>query len=77
MLSFYFCQRLSSIVKNRGNSENPLHMFSVTLIVNQRCSLKCKCCTSYMNEYPLNKRIDVPTDRILEDIDKFLMLWIV
>ncbi len=24
-----------------------------------------------MNEYPLNKRIDVPTDRILEDIDKF------
>ena len=66
-----FCQRLSSIVKNRGNSENPLHMFSVTLIVNQRCSLKCKCCTSYMNEYPLNKRIDVPTDRILEDIDKF------
>lgn len=66
-----FCQRLSSIVKNRKPKENPLHMFSITLVINQRCSLKCKCCTSYMNEYPLEKRKDIPFDRICEDIDKF------
>lgn len=66
-----FCQRLSSIVKNRHKKENPLHMFSITLVINQKCSLRCKCCTSYMNEYPLDKRINMPTERILEDIDKF------
>ena len=46
-------------------------MFSITLIINQRCSLKCKCCTSYMNEYPLEERKDIPLDRIYDDIDKF------
>lgn len=66
-----FCQRLSSIVKARNKSEKPLHMFSITLIINQRCSLKCKCCTSYMNEYPLQERKDIPFERICEDIDKF------
>ena len=66
-----FCQRLSNIVKSRSEEANPLHMFSITLIINQRCSLKCKCCTSYMNEYPLHERKDVPLERICEDIDKF------
>lgn len=66
-----FCQRLSNIVKSRSKNENPLHMFSITLIINQRCSLKCKCCTSYMNEYPIERRIDIPFDRICDDIDKF------
>ena len=66
-----FCQRLSNIVKSRIKSEEPLHMFSITLIINQSCSLKCKCCTSYMNEYPLEERKDIPLDRIYDDIDKF------
>lgn len=66
-----FCQRLSNIVKSRNENSNPLHMFSITLVINQRCSLKCKCCTSYMNEYPLAERKDVPLDRICDDIDKF------
>ena len=65
-----FCQRLSSIVKNRNKKEDPLHTFSITLVINQRCSLKCKCCTSYMNEYPIEKKVDIPTERILDDIDK-------
>ena len=65
-----FCQRLSNIVKSRSNRPNPLHTFSITLIINQRCSLKCKCCTSYMNEYPLSERKDIPFERISEDIDK-------
>lgn len=66
-----FCQRLSNIVKSRSENSNPLHMFSITLVINQRCSLKCKCCTSYMNEYPLTERKDVPLERICDDIDKF------
>lgn len=66
-----FCDRLSSIVKNRKGKDNLLHTPSITLVINQKCSLKCKCCTSYMNEYPLDKRINVPTERIVEDIDKF------
>lgn len=46
-----FCERLSNIVKSRSQTINPLHMFSVTLIINQRCSLKCKCCTSVSAKY--------------------------
>lgn len=66
-----FCDRLSNIVKSRSAVQNPLHMFSITLIINQRCSLRCKCCTSYMNEYPLAERKDIPLERICDDIDRF------
>lgn len=66
-----FCQRLSNIVKAENDNDKPLHMFSVTLIINSRCSLGCKCCTSYMNAYPKEKRKDVPVEQIYEDIDKF------
>ena len=67
-----FCQRLHSIVKHRNQkSEDPLHVFSITLIINQKCSLRCKCCTSYMNEYPKEARVNFPVERIYEDIDKF------
>lgn len=66
-----FCQRLSNIVKSRSVEAEPLHMFSITLIINQRCSLKCKCCTSYMNEYPIHERKDIPLERICDDIDRF------
>ncbi len=66
-----FCDRLSNIVKSRKPVEDPLHMFSITVIVNQRCSLHCKCCTSYMNEYPVEERKDIPLERIEKDIDLF------
>ena len=66
-----FCERLSNIVKSRSEEKDLLHTFSITLIVNQRCSLGCKCCTSYMNEYPLQERRDMPLERICEDIDRF------
>lgn len=66
-----FCDRLSNIVKSRSENVEPLHMFSITLIINQRCSLHCKCCTSYMNEYPVEARKDVPLERIEKDIDLF------
>lgn len=66
-----FCQRLENIVKSKSKAENPLSIYHVTLTINQRCSLRCKCCTSYMNEYPLNQRIDFPLARIEQDIDSF------
>lgn len=67
-----YCQRINGILKNRCNTcGDPLHLVSVTFIINQRCSLKCKCCTSYMNEYALEDRIDIPLNRICEDIDRF------
>jgi len=66
-----FCQRLSNIIQAKVNKQSALHMFSVTLIVNSRCSLSCKYCTSYMNAYPKEKRKNVPLSQIYEDIDKF------
>lgn len=67
-----YCHRLGNIIKSKKeNIENPLHLTSVTLIINQRCSLGCKHCTSYMNEYAKGKRLDIPYERIAKDIDVF------
>ncbi|MBU5488416.1 radical SAM protein [Clostridium sp. MSJ-8] len=66
-----FCERLDNIVKNNNLKENHFSIFHVTLTINQRCSLKCKCCTSYMNEYPVKDRINIPLSRIEKDIDEF------
>lgn len=66
-----FCERIENIVKAKHNRENPLSIFHITLTINQKCSLKCKCCTSYMNEYPINMRTNIPYERIEKDIDAF------
>lgn len=66
-----FCERIENIVGGKCNKENPLSIFHVTLTINQICSLKCKCCTSYMNEYPVNERTNIPLERVEKDIDEF------
>lgn len=67
-----YCHRLGNIIKaNYTECDNPIHLTSITLVINQICSLKCKFCTSYMNEYPLKERINFPLERICEDIDAF------
>lgn len=67
-----YCQRIVNILKSQYNTvKDPLHLVSVTFVINQRCSLKCKCCTSYMNEYAPAQRVDFPLERIYEDIDRF------
>lgn len=66
-----FCERIENIVKKKCHKANPLSIYHVTLTINQICSLKCKCCTSYMNEYPPNKRTNIPLERIEKDIDEF------
>lgn len=67
-----YCHRLGSILsKQNCSSEKPIHLTSVTLVINSRCSLGCKYCTSYMNEYPQEKRTDVSYEQICNDIDAF------
>ena len=51
--------------------DDPIFLPSVTLIINQRCSLRCKYCTSYMNEYDIHEKIDFPLQQICNDIDCF------
>lgn len=66
-----YCHRLGNIIKSECKSDNPIHLTSITLVINQKCSLKCKYCTSYMNEYPLEERKNFPLERICKDIDVF------
>lgn len=67
-----YCHRISNIICGHEYSEeDSIILPSVTLIINQRCSLKCKYCTSYMNEYETAEKKDFPLERICEDIDKF------
>lgn len=66
-----YCHRLGNIIKSECKCDDPIHLTSITLVINQMCSLKCKYCTSYMNEYPLDKRKNFPLERICKDIDVF------
>jgi len=72
-----YCERLSRIVEHRARQQRPeplagppIFLQSLTVVVNQVCSLKCKFCTSYMNAYAPAERRNVPTARILEDIER-------
>lgn len=68
-----YCKRVGNIVKgnNIDNTKPRIDLTSVTLVINSVCSLKCKFCTSYMNEYPVDKRKNIPFERISKDIDAF------
>lgn len=71
------CLRLDKMIQNeharkavRGGYEN-LHFPNVTFIINQKCTLSCKYCYSYVNNYPDHKRVNFPLERIEDDIDRF------
>lgn len=66
-----YCHRINGILNSQCTGENPIFLTSVTLVINQRCSLKCKYCTSYMNAYDKHERIDFPLEQICNDINKF------
>lgn len=67
-----YCHRIKGILSEKYNDvEDTIFLPSVTLVINQRCSLKCKYCTSYMNEYDMHERIDFPLQQICHDIDAF------
>ncbi len=70
-----FCPRLANIFNNDFIDKNKKYHIcksSATVIVNQKCNLSCKYCTSYMNSYKENDRINFPTENIIRDIDNFL-----
>lgn len=68
-----YCRRIQGILSEQfSDVENPFFLPSITLIVNQRCSLRCKYCTSYMNEYDIHERKDFSLEQICNDIDKFM-----
>lgn len=66
-----YCHRIKGIMMGRCKKPNPLFLPSVTLVINQVCSLKCKYCTSYMNEYEPKERINFTLAQICSDIDNF------
>jgi organic radical activating enzyme len=68
-----YCRRLMDIVKAQcpPKADPPLFLDSVTIVVNQVCTLSCKYCTSYMNQYPADHRINFPTDRMIESVKAF------
>ena len=67
-----YCHRIKGILSGKYEREvDPIFLPSVTLVINQRCSLKCKYCTSYMNEYDVQERVDFPLQQICNDINTF------
>lgn len=66
-----YCHRIMSIISEQFHSDDPVYLPSITLVINQVCSLGCKYCTSYMNLYPKAERINFSLEQITSDIDKF------
>lgn len=75
---FICCERLSSIVAQRAartcapKPGDPIHLVYVCVLVNSVCSLDCKYCVQYINNYPKDKHANVPTERVCADIRAFL-----
>lgn len=69
-----YCKRIEGIYSHYLSSEQSISLPSMTLVINQRCSLRCKYCTSYMNEYANDQKVDFSLQRICEDIDIFFDL---
>ena len=66
-----YCHRIENIMLGRCGKKDAFFLPSVTLVINQVCSLKCEYCTSYMNEYPQEERRNIPSVQIFQDIDRF------
>lgn len=69
-----YCKRIEGIYSGCLKSDESISLPSITLVINQRCSLKCKYCTSYMNEYSNDQKIDFSLEQICRDIDVFFDL---
>ncbi len=75
---FVCCERLSNIVAERAVSLKgpkpgaPIHLVYACVIVNSTCTMNCKYCVQYINNYPKDKRVNVPAERVCADIRAFL-----
>ena len=67
------CRKLDNIIHNTFVTEDheSLHFPNITFVISQKCSLNCKYCYSYTNNYPPDQRVNFPFERIREDIDRF------
>jgi len=71
------CKRLDNIIRRKNERKSifeqyeNLHFPNITFVINQKCTLSCEYCYSYMNNYPSEDRINFPLERIREDIDRF------
>lgn len=71
------CKRLQSIIKSKEKVQKPGERIDLTyncFIINSICNLNCTHCVQYINNYPSNTRINVPTQTICRDIDLWLEL---
>jgi hypothetical protein len=70
------CERLMSLlqkdcVSRRGDIyADELYFNVLTFVISLKCTLGCKHCGQYMNSYPRKERINIPFDRIAEDINR-------
>lgn len=71
------CKRLQTITKNREKVQKPGKRIDLTyncFIINSICNLNCTHCVQFINNYPIDKRINIPVDVICRDIDLWLEL---
>jgi hypothetical protein len=71
---FICCERLSSITAQRAEPKaGPrIDLVYVCILVNSLCSMNCKGCVQYINNYPAKARTNVPTERVCADIRAWL-----
>jgi len=50
----------------------PLRFNILQFVINQRCTLSCKYCNSYLNRYPAASRVDHPVARVMADMDRVM-----
>lgn len=71
------CKRLQKITKSREKERKPGERIDLTyncFIINSICNLNCMHCVQYINNYPIDKRCNIPTEKICRDIDLWLEL---
>ena len=65
-----FRKSLKTITSDEPTTDEMIFR-NLTIVVNQKCTLKCKHCYSYTNHFTGDNRINFPVERILKDIDTF------
>jgi len=67
------CKKIDSLFGiQKPVGEDLLQLSLMGVIINQKCTLSCMGCSSYMNSYPKNERKNFPTKKVLNDIDVML-----
>ncbi len=71
------CKRLQTITKYREKQQKPGERIELTyncFIINSICNLSCTHCVQFINNYPADKRINIPVEVICRDIDLWMEL---